>query len=94
MTSARKLDGDIAQARENILRKRLRAALRGLKAVDRAEIQARVEQIVRESNAAGGNKIGIQGDLRREDSIEVWDVVEFRSPIVGISVETGKVLIR
>jgi hypothetical protein len=57
---------------------------------DRDEIQARVERIVRAINASGGNKLEIQGDLRGEESIEVWDVVAFDHPILGISVETGK----
>jgi hypothetical protein len=92
--SARELNAEIARAREILLRKRVRAALRGLEARDRDEIQARVERIVREINAAGGNKIGVQGDMRREELIEVWDVVEFSRPILGVSIETGKVKIR
>jgi hypothetical protein len=92
--SARELDAEIAQAREILLRKRVRAALRGLDVSDRAEIQSRVERIVREINAAGGNQLGIQGDLHREESIEVWDVVKFSQPILGVSVETGKIKLR
>ena len=58
--SARELDAEIGQAREILLRKRVRFALRGLDARDRDEIQTRIERIVREINAAGGNKLGIQ----------------------------------
>ena len=92
--SARELDADIGKAREILLRKRVRAALRGLDAHDRNEIQARLAKIVRELNAAGGNKLGIQGDLRGEEWVEVWDVVAFGQPILGIGIETGKVKIR
>lgn len=92
--SARRLDSEIAQAREILLRKRVRAALRGLDVRDRAEIQARIEGLVREINTAGGNKFGIQGDLRREELLEVWDVIKFNQPILGVSLQTGNVKIR
>jgi hypothetical protein len=92
--SAQELDREIAKARETLLRKRVRAAVRGLDGRDGAELQSRIEKIVREINAAGGNTLGIQGDLRREESIEVWDIVEFVTPIIGVSIETGKVKIR
>lgn len=90
----RKFDSEIAQARESLLRKRVRAALRGLDVRDRDEIQARIERIVREINADGGNKFGIQGDLRREELLEVWDVIKFNQPILGVSLQTGNVKIR
>jgi hypothetical protein len=92
--SVREIDAEIAQAREILLRKRVRAALRGLDVHDRDEIQARIERIVREINTAGGNKFGIQGDLRREELLEVWDVIKFSRPILGVSLQTGKVKIR
>lgn len=92
--STRELDSEIAKARESFLRKRVRTALRGLDVSDRNEIQGRLERIVREINAAGGAKFGIQGDLRDEELIEVWDVSKFSRPILGVSIETGKVKIR
>jgi hypothetical protein len=92
--SARELDSEIGQVREVLLRKRVRAALRGLNVRDRDEIQARIERIVREINTGGGNKFGIQGDLRREEVLEVWDVTKFSQPLLGVSFQTGKVKIR
>jgi hypothetical protein len=89
------LDAEIAQAREILLRKRSRAAIRGLDAInDRDAIQGRIEKVVREINAAGGNRLGIQGDLRRDEWIEVWDVVTMSRAILGISIETGKIKFR
>jgi hypothetical protein len=90
----RELDAEIAQAREILLRKRVRAALHGLDVSDRDEIQKRIERIVREINTGGGNKFGIQGDLRHEEVLEVWDVIKFSQPILGVSLQTGKVNIR
>jgi hypothetical protein len=92
--SPAQLDREIAQGRETLLYKRVRTAIRGLDARDRAEIQSRIEKIVRDINAAGGNKLGIQGDLRREESLEVWDLVTFVQPILGVSIETGEVELR
>lgn len=88
------LDKEIAQGRETLLRKRVCSEIRGLDARDRDEIQSRIERIVREINMDGGNRIGIQGDLRHEDYIEVWDVVAFSRSIVAVDIETGKVKIR